>query len=137
MHEAQPRYLQADRHAIFPAVILYIPGLFHLLSLKPEVIRFHRQLLIDQKEEDAIQIYRRLNAMLNRAIYRLWAAHTGFAGDPEEGQALHLALIDLWLLYLDPKDISCTSLINNSQHINNRLKWFRDGGIDFGLLVQH
>lgn len=113
----------------------YIPDLFQLLTQYPTVLRFHRQLLLEQKEEETARIYRKLNGIINAVIYPLWAAHVDFKGNPEDGQNLHLTLTDIWLLYLDPDDLSSDALIHNAERLVRRLMWLRNGEGIFDTIV--
>lgn len=105
----------------------YDPDLFQFLTRFPTEIRFHRHFLLVKKDEASLRIYRKLNAKLNAAIYPLWAQHVDYSGDPEDGKSFHLTLMDLWLLHLDPRNLSLKALIKNAESINRWLVWFRNG----------
>ena len=51
------------------------------------------------------------------------------ARDPEDGKLFHLNLMELWLLHLDPQNLSFNALIRNAEGINRWLVWFRNGDI--------
>lgn len=116
----------------------YIPDLFELLTHYPREIRFHRQLLLAGEDGFTFQVYREINARVNAVVFPLWADYVDYCGDPEDGKNFHLALMELWLLHLDPQNLSYNALMRNAEAINRWLVWFRNGdiGIDDHLKIK-
>lgn len=105
----------------------YIPDLFQLLACYPAGIRFHRQLLLCQKDENAVRAYKEFSQLINSAVYPLWAGHVRFTGNPDDGENLHSTLMNMWLVYLDPGDLSTDALIRHAERIVRRLMWLGNG----------
>ncbi len=100
----------------------YIPGVFHLLSNYPAELRFHRQLLLGKKYIAFRFLYEKLNKSLNELLYCLWAEYIEYTGSIKAGKRIHLMLIDLWLLHLDPHTLSYNALLKNTEYISLRLQ---------------
>ncbi len=133
------QYHRSQIFTLFPSINLcssYIPDFFELLTLHPREIRFHRQILLAGENGFMFQVYREINARINAGVFPLWADYVDYGGDPVDGKKFHLALMELWLLHLDPQDLSYSALVNNAEGINRWLVWFRNGDIRMDDLLQ-
>jgi len=109
------------RHELYTCTS-YIPGVFQLLSNYSVELRFHRQLLLGKNNATFHFLYERLNISLNGPLYYLWAEHLEYSGNKKTGKNIYLMLINLWLLHLDPLDLSYEALVKNAEHIHLRLQ---------------
>ena len=116
-----------QRAAVFLPELLtcnsYIPDVFEKLAARPLELLFHRRLLLKKDRERFRECYRSVNAMVNRIVYPHWANEVHYSGRPASGRRLHLQLIDLWLLRINPNDLSFPALVSAARYINQRLEW--------------
>ena len=109
----------------------YIPEVFQLLTNYSVELRFHRQLLLGKNNDTFHFLYERLTISPESPLYYLWAEYVEYSGNEEAGRHLYLMLINLWLLHLNPLDLSYEVMVQTAEHIHQQFKEFKDAWVNF------